>query len=373
MLNSASGGPLILGFEFAAMPTLPARCLLIALSSFALLAIGRPGSANPGEAQAPRAADQKPPLAPEEAARLIAQLDDPRFEARETASKRLAELGAAVVPAVEQGAETDNLEISSRCLEILKQFYEGEDEDARTEATIALKRLSDGSNPAIARRAKAIIAPPEDENVFGNGPGGVQLNMRGFPFGRGNVRVQSQTNNGQTTIDVQEGDREIHITHRNGKNILVRVTDPAVAGDQERKHHEYRARDEADLKKKHPEAARLFEQYGGQGNIQVFGGGLPPGIQFPPGAFPQMNPRNLRRMQPRLQGGRVVPNFPNFLNPRQASAQLEEVRERLDRVAERLKELSAKAEVRPEELKQLADEVAQAQAAVAETKGGDEE
>ncbi|RPI82025.1 MAG: hypothetical protein EHM42_09940 [Planctomycetaceae bacterium] len=318
------------------------------------------------------AASAVQPLSSEEVDRLIPQLDAAEFEVREAASKRLAQGGAAVVPAIERAAETDNLEIASRCVGILKELYEGDDEDARTEATIALKRLADAPNASIARRAKAVIAPPEPENPFENGPGGVRINMRGFPQGGGNVRVQSTNNNGQIEVDVREGDRQIHISHRNGKNIAVKVTEPPIPGNKERQTTEYKARDQAELKKKHPEAGRLFETYGNQGNIQVFGGAFPPGAVPPEGAIPNLLPRNLRRGFPRQRGG-VAPNFPNFINPRKMTADLEAVGKQLDQVAARLKELAQKGEAKPDELNRLADEVARVQEAVAKARNADDD
>ncbi|MCA9031659.1 MAG: hypothetical protein KDA66_12675, partial [Planctomycetaceae bacterium] len=96
--------------------------------------------------------------------------------------------------------------------------------------------------------------------------------------------------NGARSIDIEEGNRTVRFRDENGKDIRVEV-ETKVDGKLKVERHE--VADEAELKKKHPELAALFEKYGkavqmrAQGNIPFIPPNLPP--NFPPN-FPLQNP-----------------------------------------------------------------------------------
>ena len=67
-------------------------------------------------------ADKLKPTAPPDAkqlAALVADLDSPDFATRESASKRLRELGGAATAALRDGAKSDSPEVRKRAAELL--------------------------------------------------------------------------------------------------------------------------------------------------------------------------------------------------------------------------------------------------------------
>ncbi len=98
------------------------------------------------------------------------------------------------------------------------------------------------------------------------------------------VRV-NVLNGGDRTIEVQSGDEKIEIRDKNGKEIELKHTRPV---DGKAKTDEYKAADLDDLKKKHPEAAKLYEKYA-QGNGIAGGAAAQIQIQAIPGGFRAIN------------------------------------------------------------------------------------
>jgi hypothetical protein len=93
-------------------------------------------------------------------------------------------------------------------------------------------------------------------------------NVQAFAFGAANQKQITVTNvNGERTIQAKENGRQVEITDRDGKNITVRVEEE-VNGKQQT--NEYKAADLDELKQKHPDAAKLYEEYSRQApGIQV--------------------------------------------------------------------------------------------------------
>jgi hypothetical protein len=85
--------------------------------------------------------------------------------------------------------------------------------------------------------------------------------------------------NGQRDISVEDDNRKVEISDNAGKDIVVKVTEKV---DGKEKTTEAKAKDLDELKKNHPEAARVYEQYGQNQNngIRVFGGGIGGAIQI---------------------------------------------------------------------------------------------
>jgi hypothetical protein len=275
--------------------------------------------------------------------KLIEQLDDAEFDLRESATRQLIAAGESVVDKVAAAAEGDNLERATRSIAVLKGLFESGNEEAKASAGIALKRLCDSKKPSVARRASAIIKPPEPE---GNLVPGVRVDVRGLGInvvpGR-RVQMQMANQNGRVEVNVEEDNRKVRITHTNGKEIVVRVTEPPGKGAKGGKTSEYKARDLDELKKKHPEIAPLYEKYSSGGKVDAFGQAivlenfvpqfavpLPPGLPFAAG-----DPARRKA----------------------AAAQLQEASSELARLAGKLKELAARPDAAPEELKKLADQI----------------
>jgi len=296
-------------------------------------------------------------LSDEQVEQLISDLDHADFKVREEATKKLAAASSLVIPAVEKAANGDNLEVATRSLQILKLLYEGKDVDAQADAAIAIKRLCDSPNKSIARRASAILdgsRGPETPEGAGRFPP-VRWNARGLVPGGMARQVSVQNVNGQVQVSVVEPDRRIEIRHNNQRQIVVKIT-PSNPDAPGKGASESKAQDLQELRERHPEAAKLFEEYAGDNALPDLGGNLFPG-GFPPG-FPQLPGLRGRRaiprppVQRRLEGGIPRPPLPG-----ESVESLEKTQKRLRGFVERLRRLSSEETIAPQEIRKLADEL----------------
>ena len=124
--------------------------------------------------------------------------------------------------------------------------------------------------------------------------------------------------NGNKEIDVTDNDTKIRIAE-NKDGITMTVTDPPQ-GDKKPKPREYKAATADELKKKHPEAYKLYEKYAkGQGvamgNVQiaVVGQGGPVKAVAPIPRPGRLSPNRHRRAGPRrLPSSRRCPISHNY-------------------------------------------------------------
>lgn len=298
-------------------------------------------------------------LSANDIARLIRELDSAEFEVRERAEKKLVAGGAAVIEAVTKAAESESLEVAARCVGVLKELYHSQDAAVKKGARQALEQLTHSKVPAVARRAREVlnprpVVPPEESRPNNPFPGLP-------PGGRMTVKVQSRTVNGRAEIDVDENDTKIRIVHHNGQDITVTIRPPAPENGKVPAPLEFSAADSVALKEKHPEAHRYYEKYGTARFPGAFpgnfprGGGFLPGIAEPP--FP-INP-----FAPAVPRSRPQPAPKNDADAeraeaeRKASAERDAARKELKRLTERLRDLAAKPEIDPEEIRKLADEI----------------
>ncbi len=131
------------------------------------------------------------------------------------------------------------------------------------------------------QRRNARNAAPAAQPQFGGGlRANVQIN------GIGNQNVQVKIVNGDRTIQIRNGDEQVEIRDRNGKDIAVKHTRPI---EGKAKTDEYKGADLDDLKKKHPDGAKLYEKYAAGNAIP---GNVVPQIQIQAanGAFRVGNP-----------------------------------------------------------------------------------
>ena len=293
------------------------------------------------------------PVTATEIAGWVRDLESDKFPTRRTAMRMLLNSGSQAVAPVAAAAESDDLELVSRCIGILKTLYQSENATAKRIVEEALERLSKSERASVAQRATDAVKKPAPAvpNIRAGGVqirvqlapgGGIQIARAAGLNGR-NVAIRQTNRNGNRETDVVIDGKKIHITDSRGKNIVVKVQEK-VGGKT--KTSEYKAKDLADLKKKHPEAAKLYEQYAiGQNNI---GGGLFQGrIRINGGAVPVL-PLPFR----------AIP-FPGG-NPAQriaAQKQIAVAQERLNQAAKQLKELAANGNTKPDELKTLAKEI----------------
>ncbi len=337
-----------------------------------------------------------------EIARLIEQLDAGEFATREAATKALIAGGSTVIPAVEQGAERSELELSTRCFAVLKGIYEGNDVDARAEAALALKRLCSSRQASVARRAKALLDPPVAKPVppvAGQPLPGIRLNLqRNFQMGGGGRQVQMSNVNGKVQIDVTEGKRKVSISHQDQRDIKVRISEPGPGGN-EPKVTEMQAANLKELEEQHPEAFKLFQEFNGQGEglvpgldpARMFPPGFPPG--FPPALLPNQPPAGRAPANPppakarpagppgvpppgaarRLgnRAGKANAEEPAEARPalRDSSRRLADLEKRLETVVDQLRREAESDQPQGAELKRLANELGDVRAALSDLLG----
>lgn len=274
-------------------------------------------------------------LPSEEIARLIQQLDAPEFEVREEATKKLSKGGKRVIAPVATAAESVSLEAGTRCVAVLKELYQSRDPEVKGAAHAALKQLADGSNRPVARRAAEILTPPARTSARKTaGVNIAGINVAGLPAGQA-VRISSRTTNGRTEIEVTTGETKISIAHSSGKDIIVKVQEPAPAPGKEPAVKEYKARDLDELKEKHPEAHAHYEKYAGRVrtiNLANIAAAVRPGL-------------------PANRG----PELP--AETRQALADLQAARSEMSRLYSKVSELSRRTDVKQDELKSVLDEL----------------
>ena len=158
--------------------------------------------------------------------------------------------------------------------------------------------LSDGGDGVGPRLAREALAPPKPrpQPVPGQGVRGfpqIQLQIQG-----GAQAIKIRNVNGVKDIEVTEKERSIKIHDDPNQGIKVEITETKDGKPVTRK---FEAKNADELKKKHPEAHKLYQQYsqGAAGNIQLRINGQVPGngiprIQIAPFKIPiPANPRQV--------------------------------------------------------------------------------
>jgi hypothetical protein len=235
---------------------------------------------------------------PTEIGQWIKDLDSDTFATRQTAAEMLFQTGKPAIAAVADAAVGKSLEVMMQSVNVLRRLVQSTDKETRDAAKDALERLSKTETSAAAP-AKEALAPPPAPPANLNGPG----NIRGFGlgningniriFGGGNIqaggmqvfRIQANGINQNRVVDVNENGKRTHI-EQDQNGIEVKVTEKVEGKD---KTDTYKAKDADELKKKFPEAPKLYEKYAngpGVGNIQIQAQAIPIQIGVAPGFAP---------------------------------------------------------------------------------------
>jgi len=301
-----------------------------------------PTAAAPAKEEAEKpvspAADNAPPevskATPEKLQQWVQDLVNPKFAVRQAASQKLVQSGTAGMEAVTGATQTDDLELATRCLSVLKEGLNSKSKEVQQVARTALQTLAKSENNSVAQRARtALEAPPKLGVPAGRFPGGIQGNFQ---------QIAVQINNGARQIKVTENGKEIVIKDNNGKDITVTTTE-TVNGQKVAKS--VTAKDEDDLKKNHAEAHALFEKYSkGNNGIQIkfgmnaIGNGIIAGQPAVPGAI----------------------NRPLMVNPIKAAeafGEIDKLRQRLEEANERLAKSAESEKPDPADLKSISAEI----------------
>lgn len=231
-----------------------------------------------------------------EVARHIKSLAEGNLLQRRETTSKLLEMGKAAVAPLAKEASEGRKETMYHCFDVLTRLLASNNAEASAAAKTELTKLMQSPNRPVGLRAKSAIqigellgaraagqlAPPAiplGPNVVPN----VQLNAALNGVSGEQIRI-TVTNN-ERAIQVERGDERIEIRDKSGKDIVVRQTRTV---DGKPKTDEFKAADSDELKKNHPEAFKLYEQYAPRnGNVQIRGGNLGGAIQIQvrPGQF----------------------------------------------------------------------------------------
>ncbi len=212
----------------------------------------------------------------------IEQLESNRFAIRNRAMQELQRSGLAVIDEVEAIASSGSTEAADRAFEVLKRHHQSSDNALQIAAKEKLKRIAETPDHPKAKQAAEVLDPAPKNSA--NRP-----NFRPFPnILPGNMQIQIQqqmrAGNGKTTrvrivngkkdVTVEENGTKIQVTE-DANGIKVERTD--AKGKKEKKQY----KDLDELKKKDPEARKVFDEAGVAGNriqLQIRGrqlGGIP--------------------------------------------------------------------------------------------------
>jgi hypothetical protein len=217
--------------------------------------------------------------------KLMEQLDSNKFNERQAAQQKLVEIGKPAFPALEKGTQNVSREVAVRSLDILKGQFQGGDEGTKAAAKEVLERLAKNNDATLAKRAGEILSPPKPAAPVPPGivPGRIQI------VGGAGVNVKKMSVkdvNGVKEIEAEENGKKVKINDDPAKGIKLEVTETKDGKETTQK---YEAKDAAELKTKHPEAHKLYEEYSKQpAGIRLQVGGFPGGA-LPPG-FPGIPP-----------------------------------------------------------------------------------
>ena len=279
-------------------------------------------------------ADEPGKAEPKSTADLVKQLDAESFSERQAASEALTALGKEALPALAEAAQGESTEVATRALDILRKHHESGSAELKAAAKESLQKLAAGEG-TVARRAGEVLNPkpmpatPAVPPRIGLRPGiriepGMRIAVAGGAIGGGGKRMTFKDVNGVKEIEVVEGERTTRIEEDPAKSIKIKVTEKKDGKDETK---EYEAKNAEELKEKHPEAHKLYEEYAkGAGGIRI------EGLRIE--AAPAFGGGEIRRLVP-----------PAIIrDPRAVIERLDKAHKQLAEAADKLKKLADDAE-----------------------------
>jgi len=283
---------------------------------------------------------------------LIKQLASPNFAERQAASQKLATLGQQAIPKLTATALGNNREAVTRSVDILRGHLKSADEKLQAAAKVALEKLSNieqGVGPRLAREALAPPKPRPQPVPRQVAPGirivpQIQLQVQGGAQG-----IKMRNVNGIKDFEVTENGRKVKIHDDPNQGIEVEIIETKEGKPVTRA---FKAKNADELKKKSPEAHKLYEKYskGGAGNIQL-GNIQIQGNVFPPNQIPQF----------KIPG--VPQQIPANMQRRVADIQLRQMEHMIQSIQKQLQadgEGAGPAKATLEHLKKALEEIKQA-------------
>jgi hypothetical protein len=235
---------------------------------------------------------------------LIQQLDANQFSERQAASEELSRAGSAAFPALEKAAQSESREASERAVDILETHLAGDDTETKQAARESLQRLADDPSSRAGRLADQVLNPPPSSMRTLRGGvirpavrvAGANIRVNAVPA-RFVKRVQVSNNNGVKEIQVEENGRKVKIIDDPKEGIELEVTEKK---DGKEATEKFKAKDAAELKQKHPEAHKIYDEFKQNGGVQIQVGGAAPPAQRP-AAVPQTKEQRRESIQRSLQ------------------------------------------------------------------------
>jgi hypothetical protein len=339
----------------------------------------------------PPVADTTPAAAaevtPAQIAEWIKQLDADEFTTRQAAQQKLEDAGGAAIEALREAALGKPVEAAARAVDILQNHLRGDNRDLKAAAEATLKKIAESDNATAAGRAKSALQPepakpadpPQQNTPFGRRPipvpiggigGGIRIEAHAIAVGGKGRRMSVKTVDGNKDIEVEEDGRKVSINETAAGKIKMSVTEKNKEGKEETKKYEAESAD--DLKKIHPDAHKIYEQYSkgvgvgvGGGRIEIRGieGRAIPLPRVLPGPAPDVEKPDAKRLdeiRKKLEAVREVrplearPDVQERL--KQSIKQLEEVNRQLEANAAIPADAREKLKAHLEELKRQLDE-----------------
>jgi len=304
------------------------------------------------EQQAPADAPASEESQAAEIDKLVEQLDAERFSERQAASRRLAAIGKPAIDALAKAAVGESLEATIRSIDLLRDLLGSADQGAKDAARAALEEIAKSDREAAARRAKDVLqAASPQAQPEGMIPGGaIQIFGGGIQFGGRRISVKNV--NGVRDIEVDENDRKIKIHDDPRQAIKVEVTTKKDGKDVTQT---YEAKNADELKKKHPEAHKLYQQYAenqamGAVQIQIQANALPGPVPVNPQAPKILAEHRVRiltmtlqSLNRQLEAAGKVANLPDA-----PQATKDELKKQMDELKQRLAEMEKRLAEKPE-------------------------
>lgn len=217
---------------------------------------------------------------PDQLDQWVRQMDSDKFDVRDKAVEKLTAAGKAAIPAVTKAAKGKSLEVTVRSIKVLKGLLESKDDDTKAAAQAALEELAKDEKHESGVQARDVlksVRPRRPDGAIGSivlkggrltvGAGGRLVIEGAVTVGGGKgMQISVTSVNGNKEINVEANGRKIKI-NENKDGIVVAVTEPA-AGKKKAETKTYKAADAKELKKKHPEAHKLYEKYARGGMAQ---------------------------------------------------------------------------------------------------------
>jgi hypothetical protein len=237
---------------------------------------------------------------------LRKRLDADEFETRQQASKELEELGEKAIPALEKWTASESGEVSMRSFDILRGHFEKGTGSVKEAAKQALERIAKADLGPASKRAAEILNPHASNAATPARPGlarilpapaggirvgGARVVVAGAAAG-GGIETKIRIEDGVKTTEVRDKDRQVKIVDDPDKGLTLEVTETKDGKETTQK---YEAKNADDLKAKHPEAHKIYEQYSAKGAEFKIGGfeiapGIAPALPLMPRILPAPAP-----------------------------------------------------------------------------------